>query len=81
MAGPDVPGLPVDEARRRQRQLRRGKLEMQGYLSILIMVSGASWMYVSSDYLQTTPGFWPTATMAAGALWYLAIRVYSIFVR
>lgn len=81
MAGPDVPGLPVDEARRRQRQLRRGKLEMQGYLSILIMVSGASWMYVSSDYLQITPGFWPTATMAAGALWYLAIRVYSIFVR
>ncbi len=74
-------GLPVDEAKRRQRQLRRGRMEMQGYLSILIMVCGASWLFVSSDYLQNTPGFWPTATMATGALWYLGIRIYGIFVR
>jgi len=81
MDGVSSQGLPVDEAKRRQRQLRKGRMEMQGYLSILIMVCGASWLFVSSDYLQNTPGFWPTVTMAGGAIWYLAVRIYGIFVR
>ncbi|MEM9531305.1 MAG: hypothetical protein AAGA23_10320 [Pseudomonadota bacterium] len=73
--------MEIEEARRRQRRLRRSRLEMQSYLAILILVAGASWTYLSSDYLQQPPTFWPTATVAAGAIWYLVVRVYGIITR
>lgn len=74
-------GISADEAQRRRRLLRRGRIELQSYLSILIMVAGASWGFVSSDYLEYPVPFWPMAVTSTGALWYLGVRVYGIFVR
>ena len=74
-------GLSVDEARIRRHRQTRYRLEMHSYAAILVTVIGVAWVYFSSDGFDRAPGFWPTSCLVAGALWYLSVRVYSIFIK
>ncbi len=74
-------GLSAEQAARRQRRRLGYRLELHSYAAMLLTVAGAGWMFVSSDGFDRAPGFWPTATMVAGAIWYVAVRVYWIFTR
>lgn len=74
-------GLSLDQAEERVRRQLKYKLDMHGYASILMTVAGATWIYFSSDGLAGQIGFWPTACMAAGALWYVSVRVYSVVIK
>lgn len=69
-----------EAARRRRRQLRY-RLEMQSYAALLLTAIGVAWMFLSGGGRDGGAGFWPIACLAAGALWYVAVRVYSIFAR
>ncbi len=71
-------GLSLGEAARRRRRQLKYRLDMHGYAAMLVTVAGAAWMYFASDGFDRPPGFWPVTCLAAGALWYVAVRVYSI---
>ncbi|MDJ0655521.1 MAG: hypothetical protein QNJ40_15265 [Xanthomonadales bacterium] len=74
-------GLSADQAAERVRRDRKYRLDMNTYGAMAVTMAGAIWMYFSSDGLTGEIGFWPTACLAAGALWYVAVRVYSIALR
>ena len=79
MGGGD--GLSADQAAERVRRDRKYRLDMNTYGAMALTLTGAVWMYFSSDGLMGEIGFWPTACLAAGALWYVAMRVYAIVLR
>ena len=71
-------GLSLDEADRRQRIRQNYRIQAQMYLSIFLAVAGVAWAYASSDGMRQQPGTLPITLFAAGALWYLFIRLYMI---
>lgn len=72
-------GLDSDAAARRLAVKRRYRRQAQMYAAILLFVAGCAWLWGSSGGRLSEVGFWPTAVTAAGAIWYISIRVYMIF--
>ena len=74
-------GLDMDAAAKRLRVQRSYRLQAQMYLSILVFVVGCAWLWGSSDGLASRLSTWPVALTAAGAFWYIGIRIYMIISR
>ena len=74
-------GTPHEDVSRRLAMQRRYRLQAQMYASILLTLIGCVWAWASTDGLEQPPGTWPLATLAAGAAWYIGVRLYMIISR
>lgn len=71
-------GLSYDEAKRRQQRDFSYLLAMHSYGALALTTVGAIWSWVASEQMSRAPGLWPTAVLAAGALWYIVVRLVMI---
>jgi hypothetical protein len=74
-------GLSYDDASQRVQRERAMLLANHGYAALGLTTAGAIWCWFVSDGMSRPPGFWPVATVAAGAMWYIGVRVLMIVKR
>lgn len=74
-------GLSYDQAQARRAREGRYRLAMHSYGALALTTLGAVWSWVASEQMSRAPGFWPTATVAAGGLWYVVVRVLMLLNR
>lgn len=74
-------GLSIEEVSRREQIRHTYRIQAQLYLSILMAVAGVAWSYAASNGMETAPGALPLTLFAAGALWYVGLRIYMIYDR
>ncbi len=68
----------ADREEVRASQKLKYRIEMQTYAAILVTSIGVVWMYRSSDGFTLPSSYTSIACLAAGALWYLGLRIYMI---
>jgi len=74
-------GLSFDAASERVRLERAMRLANHGYAALALTTAGAIWAWYVSEGMTRGPGYWPVATVAAGAMWYIGVRVVMIIKR
>lgn len=74
-------GLSYDAASERVNRERALRLTNQGYAALALTTAGAIWSWYVSDGMSRSPGYWPVATVSAGAMWYIGVRAIMIFKR
>ena len=74
-------GLSYDVASERVKLERSMRLANHGYMALALTTAGTIWSWYVSDGMSRPPGYWPVATVAAGAMWYIGVRVVMIIKR
>ena len=74
-------GLSYDVAVERVKLERAMLLANHGYAALALTTAGAIWAWFVSDGMSRSPGYWPVAMVAAGAMWYIGVRVVMIVKR
>ncbi len=75
--GSESPEVVDRNEERRYRKLRY-TIQMQTYMAILITAIGVVWVYKSSDSFQFQASLVSMACLAAGAVWYVGLRIFMI---
>ena len=74
-------GLSHDAASRRVKHERAMLLANHSYAALALTTAGVIWSWYDADGMSRSPGYWPVAMVAAGAMWYVGVRVIMILKR
>lgn len=77
----DGEGLSYDTASKRVKLERAMLLANHGYAALALTTGGAIWSWYVADGMTRSPGYWPVMMVAAGAMWYIAVRVIMVVKR
>lgn len=75
--GEESPEVTDRIEERRYRKLRY-RIQMQTYMAILVTTIGVVWVYKSSDSFEGQASMASMACLAAGAAWYVGLRLFMI---
>ncbi len=77
---PGETGVETRQMLRRGRDRKYAAL-VHIYLAILVTTAGVVWFWFSSEQMSQPAGLGAQMTLATGIVWYVAARVYGVWIK